>query len=405
MSFDRTGRELEPRRPDDELGPRTPEGQLTPREGPDGTVERFYAGEGAHTVGLTEERTAQIVRQSGSARMVAFLVTLVIVLFIPLYWFYDLGVPALAGTSRLEKEKQAQLVTDVARGEELYLANCAQCHGAQGQGGVGPALNDQAKLANAVTPAGLPGTGHLNPDYIEEVLTVGGRIVCGDPNSIMPVWADTNGGPLNYREIEELIAFLTASNETTWTSEAGGHGGGGEGDEAADETAAGPTEQRGWRDPNYQPEPGATEPPACWRDPDGIQIGANASEGAGGSAAPIESPGTAEQPRVVHVVETAQLTIADEGGQKLDAIPAAAGETVRFEVENAANFTHNFYIGPADQLAANAVGELEGVPDFETGVETFDYTVPEEGDLQFACTVPGHYASMNGVLQIQPAAQ
>ncbi|MBA3778299.1 MAG: c-type cytochrome, partial [Chloroflexi bacterium] len=119
--------------------------------------------------------------------MVAFLVTLVIVLFIPLYWFYDLGVPALAGTSRLEKEKQAQLVTDVARGEELYLANCAQCHGAQGQGGVGPALNDQAKLANAVTPAGLPGTGHLNPDYIEEVLTVGGRIVCGDPNSIMPV--------------------------------------------------------------------------------------------------------------------------------------------------------------------------------------------------------------------------
>jgi hypothetical protein len=35
------------------------------------------------------------------------------------------------------------------------------------------------------------------------VLTVGGRYVCGDPKSVMPVWAQPNG-PLNYRQIEEI---------------------------------------------------------------------------------------------------------------------------------------------------------------------------------------------------------
>ena len=34
----------------------------------------------------------------------------------------------------------------MANGYALFLANCAQCHGTQGQGGVGPPLNDQAKL-------------------------------------------------------------------------------------------------------------------------------------------------------------------------------------------------------------------------------------------------------------------
>ena len=37
-----------------------------------------------------------------------------------------------------------------------------------GQGGVGPPLNDQAKLYNALTADGQPGTGHLNPNYIHE---------------------------------------------------------------------------------------------------------------------------------------------------------------------------------------------------------------------------------------------
>ena len=67
MSDDRTGRELTPR-PDEEPSAVTPREAGLPTTAP---VERFSAGQQAHTVGLTEERAAQIVRSSGNARMVA----------------------------------------------------------------------------------------------------------------------------------------------------------------------------------------------------------------------------------------------------------------------------------------------------------------------------------------------
>ena len=36
---------------------------------------------------------------------------------------------------------------------------------------------------------------HLNPDYLRNILTVGGRYACGNPNSIMPVWSNTGNPP------------------------------------------------------------------------------------------------------------------------------------------------------------------------------------------------------------------
>ena len=92
------------------------------------------------------------------------------------------------------------------RGYNLYEANCARCHGDNGEGGIGPVLNDQAKLF-----------AHLSEQYIRNVLTVGGRYVCGNSKSLMPVWADTNGGPLNYIQIEDLIAFIRAPSTQEYT--------------------------------------------------------------------------------------------------------------------------------------------------------------------------------------------
>jgi mono/diheme cytochrome c family protein/uncharacterized cupredoxin-like copper-binding protein len=384
------GRELQPRAEGGSVGGARTGREIAPREPGEASVERFYAGEGAHTVGLTEERAAQIVRQSGNARSIAFLATLLVVLFVPLYWFYDLGVPAVANTSRLEKEAQAQQVTDVSRGYALYLANCAQCHGQNGQGGVGPPLNDQNKLYNAVTPAGLPGTGHLNPDYIKKVLEVGGRYVCGDPNSIMPVWSDENGGPLNYRQIEELIAFMTASKDVTFQYEP-------EHPEPG-QTLPPPQTVQGWRDPNYTPQQGAASPPACWRAPEGV-LGGGAG-GASASPAAIDNPGTANDPREIKVVETASLQITDADGAKLTAIPVKKGETVTFQVENTANFAHNFYIGTQADLEANNTANLEGVPDFNSGTKEFTVTFDQDAQLQFACTVQGHYGPMHGDVQL-----
>ena len=143
-----------------------------------------------------------------------------------------------------------------------------------------------------------------------------------------------------------------------------------------------------------------SSPPACWRDPDGIQIGPNA---AGGSLAPVENPGTAAKPRVVDVKETDKLTITDASGKPLSALAVKAGETVEFKVENTTGvIPHNFYIGTPADLQGNARDKLVGVPDFTTGSQTFRYQVPASGQLQFACVVPGHYTTMHGDLAIQP---
>src|SRR5688572_32532895 len=117
MSEDRSGRELTPR----EAGPEGGDSALAPvPEADSRAIERFSAGPKAHTIGLTEERSAQIVRQSGNARNIVFLAVIVISIFIPVYWFYENGIPAVGAEGRLEKEGEVQYVTDVERGYELY---------------------------------------------------------------------------------------------------------------------------------------------------------------------------------------------------------------------------------------------------------------------------------------------
>lgn len=394
MSDDQGGSALTPREPgedpnDDSAIVETPEGDSR-------DVERFSSGPRAHSVELTEERTAQIVRQSGNARNIVFLAILVIALFIPVYWFYEAGIPAVGAEGRLETEVEVQYVQDVSRGYELYLANCARCHGEEGKGGIGPPLNDQAKLYNSLTATREAGTGHLNPDYINNVLEVGGRYVCGDPDSLMDAWLDPNG-PLNYRQVEELVAWMTASSEIVFEFEPESHGG--------EEEQAEPTVVHGWRDPDWQPEPGATPPPACWRNPSGT-IGGSAP-----AATPAPNPditpepiagGSTDAPRVILVEATASLQFTDENGNKLTQIDAVEGETIEFVVDNTAGFDHNFYVGTPDELQVPGGSTDVGIPAWSSGVETVTWTAAG-GDvqLQFACTVPGHYASMSGNIVIQ----
>ena len=393
MTDERSGREITPREPGDE---RAPGSALTPvPEGESRAAERFSAAPQAHMVGLTEERGAQIVRQSANARSFVFLAILVVALFIPVYWFYESGIPALGTEGRLEATAQQQYVTDVARGYELYIANCARCHGDEGQGGIGPPLNSQPKLYNAVTADLQPGTGHLNPDYLDNVLSVGGRYVCGDPNSLMLAFKEP-AGPLNYRQVEELIAWITASNEITFSYEAGSH--------AVGEAVAEPEVVSGWRDPNWQPEPGATPPPACWRNPSGV-IGGSAPAATPTPAEPGVTPepiagGTTDEPRVIRLEATADIRFKDEAGNQVTQIDVVAGETILFEIDNTAGFDHNFYIGTPEELQVPSGTTDLGIPTWQSGVQTLTWTAGGEG-LQFACTVPGHYPTMNADIVVQ----
>ena len=103
----------------------------------------------AHAVGLTPERAAQIVRQTSSAAGSGSWPSSSWSCSSIVYCFYELGVPGSpvrAGSTRESRPSRSQRVE---RGYNLFEANCARCHGDNGQGGIGPVLNDQDKLCDA----------------------------------------------------------------------------------------------------------------------------------------------------------------------------------------------------------------------------------------------------------------
>jgi len=323
-------------------------------------VERFTSAPSIRAVELTPERAAQVVRQSSNARWIGFLAVVIVILFVALYWFYELGAPLGLTEPRLKAEITAQQITMVERGYNVYQANCARCHGKQGEGGIGPVLNKQDKLFS-----------HLNENYIRNVLTVGGRYVCGDPKSLMPVWADTGKppGPLNYRQIDELVAFLMADNDQTFI--------------VRDEHLLDPKKDpitgqvltfTGWRDPNYKPAAGATPYPDCWK-----------SEFASASSAP-SAPAASTDPNAKVVTVTAQNIAFTT---TTVTAPAGAAFTLTFDNEDAGI--------PHDVQIKDASGAQVFKTDVFPGVAKRDYTVPalKAGTYPFACTV---HPNMTGTL-------
>jgi mono/diheme cytochrome c family protein len=345
----------------DESG-RAPEERLPAPRPPSepAPVDRFIAPRQAHEQGLNPGRAASIVRQSGSARAVGLLATIIVILFTIIYYFYELD-PLNLSVSRLEAEAAQQQVVAVERGYNLYQANCASCHGVDGEGGIGPILNDQSKLY-----------AHLSDAYIETVLEVGGRYVCGNADSIMPVWSDqgTPPGPLNYRQIEELVAFIRAPSDEEFEAR----------DPELNEPLRDPVTGElvtfhGWRDPDYVPPPDATPVPACWS----------------ATAEPSGSPGATPPPDAT-VLDLVAVNIAFD----TDALTAPADEPFVIHLDNQdTGVPHDVDIRTTDGEALVDNPTINGV------AET-DYTIEplEAGTYTFICSIHP-IPAMTGTLTVE----
>lgn len=364
----------------DELQPVPPEERLPATRPPEQlAADRFTAAPPVKaTDGLTPERSASIVRQSSSARWVGFLTVVVVALFVILYWFWELGAPLGLSQPRLEQEIEAQQVTAVERGYNIYQANCARCHGPTGlgtedpnaaeQGYIGPILNSQEKLF-----------AHLNEQYLRNVFQAGGRYVCGNAHSQMPVWADTGNppGPLNYRQIDELIAFIRATSDQTYVVK----------DAALNEPVVDPEtgEEKtftGWRDPNFEPAPGSTPFPDCYLD---------AIAGGGGGS---PEPGGSINPDAPVVTVTAPEGAAT-GGFDPTELEVDADTAFTLEFVNDDPVQHNVVI--KDPSGADvAMGDTS----FFAGPETRQYAVPalDAGEYSYLCIV--HPTTMTGTLTV-----
>lgn len=106
-------------------------------------------------------------------------------------WVTLFALGALASASVVKAQAQG----DPGRGGELFVENCAVCHGVDGGGRVGASLTN------------FPG--------IEVDLTIATTIANGIEGSVMPAWSQARGGPLSDQDIADIVAYITGVFEGT----------------------------------------------------------------------------------------------------------------------------------------------------------------------------------------------
>jgi mono/diheme cytochrome c family protein len=112
------------------------------------------------------------------------LLALALFVFVPIYW--------LGETGRRTASAQELDLDSLRSGRELYVENCASCHGTRGEGIVGPALNNKVLLEKAS----------------DAVLFA--NIRAGRPNTVMTAWGQEYGGQLTDEDLWHIVSFIRA---------------------------------------------------------------------------------------------------------------------------------------------------------------------------------------------------
>ena len=105
--------------------------------------------------------------------------------------------------------------------------------------------------------------------------------------------------------------------------------------------------------------------------------------------------GTASAPRIMHVIASEALRFYP------DIVTVKAGETITFEVTAMGMATHEFVVGRAADVAADAAGTPEVADISMMQTKSLTYTFNGPGPFAFACHALGHYeAGMRGVIVV-----
>jgi mono/diheme cytochrome c family protein len=124
--------------------------------------------------------------------------TLVAIFLVSWYWLAPdvdsapFKLAFLSEQGRLEAASEEFEKERVSRGQKIYQAQCVSCHGTEGEGGVGPALNNRTVLKNTQ----------------DEVFF--SIIRSGVPGTQMPAWSIDFGGPLTDEDVRDTVAFIRA---------------------------------------------------------------------------------------------------------------------------------------------------------------------------------------------------
>jgi mono/diheme cytochrome c family protein len=108
------------------------------------------------------------------------------------------------GAQTQSAQAAGSLPGDPAKGQQLFTSStCTSCHGANLEGGIGPALNPITHLGNTKNP--------LDPTYLENSIT-NGLSGAGGFAASMP--AKGGDASLSSQDIADIAAFIIQQNQT-----------------------------------------------------------------------------------------------------------------------------------------------------------------------------------------------
>lgn len=114
------------------------------------------------------------------------------------------GWTIVAVGAQTQSAQASNLPGDPTKGQQLFTSGtCSSCHGANLEGGIGPALNPIAHLGNTHDP--------LDPTYLENTITNGLSGAGGFSASMPPKGGDNS---LTQQDIADLAAFIIQSNQS-----------------------------------------------------------------------------------------------------------------------------------------------------------------------------------------------
>jgi mono/diheme cytochrome c family protein len=123
-------------------------------------------------------------------------------LFLPVYWFFEAG--------RLNDETEGFFVQSVVRGESLYVENCSECHGPEGQGGAAASPYGEGSWP-APNLTNIAARYEENPNITDIRDYIVTTLERGRPGTPMPTWGAAYGGPLTDQQISEITDWILAN--------------------------------------------------------------------------------------------------------------------------------------------------------------------------------------------------
>lgn len=128
------------------------------------------------------EVDTELEESTNKVMAIGLVLMVALVLVFPLY---RLTEPANREDARAE-----QLDALATAGESVWSFNCSSCHGLNGEGAVGPALNSKQFLESA------------NDTQIQHLVSV------GVPGTQMAAFSQDFGGPLTSEQIKSITVYL-----------------------------------------------------------------------------------------------------------------------------------------------------------------------------------------------------